>query len=311
MATSGIGGIGMNYGYGYNTGYNNGMDYESWVNSSNEKAEELKDKYTSTGSTSSTDSASNTSGSTTSVKNKYGTASTPSAYLRSYQMALEDLEDSSSKLQIFEEDNVFSKYEEALAKAEEAAKSGDADAIKSAQDSVEKAFGNVVSAIEKFVDDYNSTMSFLKNNNGVTATAVSDMAAFESYTLTDKALQTFGLSKDKDGFLSVDKKKLTESLEQSYDFVKETVGGQYGIAERVGSKATRVLDSPVDRILGKDSTETKDETSKNSTSSSTAKASSNKSLMTDQFTSFANFAKSGAYNLTNYYAVGMLMNTIG
>ena len=143
MATSGIG---MNYGYGYNTGYNNGMDYESWVNSSNEKAEELKDKYTSTGSTSSTDSASNASGSTTSVKNKYGTASTPSAYLRSYQMALEDLEDSSSKLQIFEEDNVFSKYEEALAKAEEAAKSGDADAVKSAQDSVEKAFGNVVSA---------------------------------------------------------------------------------------------------------------------------------------------------------------------
>ncbi len=28
-------------------------------------------------------------------------------------------------------------------------------------------------------------------------------------------------------------------------------------------------------------------------------------------TSFANFAKSGAYNLTNYYAVGMLLNTIG
>ncbi len=311
MATSGIGGIGMDYGYGYNTGYNNGMDYEYWVNSSNEKAEELKDKYTSTGSTSSTDSTSNTSGSTTSVKNKYGTASTPSAYLRSYQMALEDLEDSSSKLQIFEKDNVFSKYEEALAKADEAAKSDDANAIKNAQDSVEKAFGNVVSAIEKFVDDYNSTMSFLKNNNGVTATAASDMAAFESYTLTDKALQTFGLSKDKDGFLSIDKKKLTESLEQSYDFVKETVGGQYGIAERVGSKATRVLDSPVDRILGKDSTETKDDTSKSSTSSSTAKASSNKSLMSDQFTSFANFAKSGAYNLTNYYAVGMLLNTIG
>lgn len=314
MATSGIGGIGTDYGYGYNTGYNNGMDYESWVNSATEKADELKDKYTSTDSTSGTTSTSGTSGSagsTASVKNKYGTASTSSAYLRSYQMALEDLEDSSAKLQIFAKDNVFDKYEKALAKADEAAKTGDANAIKNAQDSVEKAFGNIVSAIEKFADDYNSTMSFLKNNNGMTATAASDMASFESYTLTDKALQTFGLSKDKDGFLSIDKEKLTETLEQSYDFVKETVGGQYGIAERVGSKATRVLDSPVDRILGTDSTEKTDGTSKDNTASSTSKASSSKSMVPDSLTSFANFARSGAYNLTNYYAVGMLLNTIG
>ncbi len=312
MATGGIGGVGMGYGYGYNTGYNNNMDYESWVNSSNEKAEELKDKYTSTDGTSSTGSTSNTSNSTTSVTNKYGTASTPSAYLRSYQMALEDLEDSSKVLQIYEKDNVFDKYEQALAKADEAAKSGDANAIKDAQDSVEKAFGNMVSAIEKFVDNYNTTMSFLKNNNGMTATAADDMASFERSTLTDKALQTFGLSKDKDGFLSIDKKKLTESLEQSYDFVKETVGGQYGIAERVGTKATRILDSPVDRILGTNSTEKTDETSKKeNTSSSSSKASTNKSMMTDSFTSFANFAKSGAFNLTNYYAVGMLLNTVG
>ncbi len=312
MATSGIGGVGMGYGYGYNTGYNNNMDYESWVNNANDKADELKDKYTSTGSTSGIGSTSDTSKPTTSVTDKYGTASTPSAYLRSYQMALEDLEKSSSALQIYEKDNVFEKYEQALAKADEAAKSGDANAIKDAQDSVERAFGNMVSAIEKFVDDYNTTMSFLKNNNGMTATAAEDMASFERSTLTDKALQTFGLSKDKDGFLSVDKKKLTESLEQSYDFVKETVGGQYGIAERVGTKATRILDSPVDRILGTNSTEKTDETSKKENSSSTSgKTSSSKSAMTDSFTSFANFAKSGAFNLTNYYAVGMLLNTVG
>ena len=148
MAASGIGGIGTDYGYGYgyNTGYNNGLDYESWVNGANEKADELKDKYTSTGSTSSTSGT--TSSTTSSVTNKYGTASSSSAYLRSYQLALTDLEDSASKLQVYEKDNVFSKYEQALAKAEEAGKSGDANAIKSAQDSVEKAFGNMVSAIK-------------------------------------------------------------------------------------------------------------------------------------------------------------------
>ncbi len=255
MAASGIGGIGTDYNYGYNSGYNNGLNYESWVNSSNDKADELRDKYASTGSTSGTSGASNTSSTgSSSVKNKYGTAATSSAYLRSYQMALSDLEDSASKLQMYEKDNVFSKYEEALAKAEKAGESGNADAIKSAQADVEKAFGNMVSAIDKFVEDYNTTVSFLKNNNGMTATAAEDLASFGHSTLTDKALQTFGLSKDKDGYLSVDKEKLTESLEESYDFVKETMGGQYGIAERVGSKATRILDSPVDKILGTNKT---------------------------------------------------------
>ena len=48
MAMSGIGGVGS-YGYGYNSGYNSNLDYESWVNSSNTKAEEMKDKELSAG----------------------------------------------------------------------------------------------------------------------------------------------------------------------------------------------------------------------------------------------------------------------
>lgn len=313
MATSGIGGIGTGYNFGYNSGYNSGMDYDSWVNDANQKADELKDKYTSTESTSGTSGSkdtSSTSGSS-SVKNKYGTVSTGSAYLRNYQMALTDLEDSAAALQIYEKDNVFSKYEEALKKADEAAQSGDADALKTAQENVEKAFGNIVSAVKTFVDDYNSTISFLKNNNGMTATAADDLASFQRSTLTDKALQTFGLSKDKDGYLSVDEKKLTETLEEGYDFVKETIGGQYGIADRVGNKATKILDSSVEQILGTNKTSSAEETDKKTNSTnSTNKSSSNYSLP-DGMTSFANFAKSGAYNLTNYYAVGMLLNTIG
>lgn len=314
MATSGIGGIGTGYNFGYNSGYNSGMDYDSWVNDANQKADELKDKYTSTESTSGTSGSkdtSSTSGSS-SVKNKYGTVSTGSAYLRNYQMALTDLEDSAAALQIYEKDNVFSKYEEALKKADEAAQSGDADALKTAQENVEKAFGNIVSAVKTFVDDYNSTISFLKNNNGMTATAADDLASFQRSTLTDKALQTFGLSKDKDGYLSVDEEKLTETLEEGYDFVKETIGGQYGIADRVGNKATKILDSSVEQILGTNKTSSAEETDKKTNStSSTNKSSSKNYSLPDGMTSFANFAKSGAYNLTNYYAVGMLLNTIG
>lgn len=90
------------------------------------------------------------------------------------------------------------------------------------------------------------------------------------------------------------------------DFVKETIGGQYGMADRIGRKATSTLDSPVTRILGSDAPEA--ESIKKATESTTATYGSVKkqSQMSDSFLQFASFARSGAYNLSNYYAVSML-----
>lgn len=96
------------------------------------------------------------------------------------------------------------------------------------------------------------------------------------------------------------------SLTQGSDFVKETVGGQYGMADRVGRKATSTLDSSVDGILGSDAPEAeaiKEATSSTATTYGSAKK---ESQMSDTFLQFASFARSGAYNLSNYYAVSML-----
>lgn len=313
MATGAIGGVGSDYNYGYNydTGYNSGNSYETWVKDANSKAEELKDQL-GVKDKDSTSSTSGTSGTSSSYKpSGSNTVSSGAGYLRGYQVALEDLEEASYALQMDNKDNVFAKYEEALAAADKAAKDGNADAIKKAQENVEKTFGNMVTAIEKFAKEYNNTLSFLENNNGATATAAEDLAGFKRGVTTDKALKTIGLSKDKDGYLSVDEDKLKETLEQGYGLVKEVVGGQYGMADRVGRRASSILDSPVDKILGTNSSSKTESTSGSGSSTSTAKAASNKASMPDSMTSFANFARSGAYNLTNYYAVGMLLNTLG
>ena len=116
---------------------------------------------------------------------------------------------------------------------------------------------------------------------------------------------------DTNGKLQVDEDKLRKALSETYGHVKEAIGGQYGIADRVGSRATYVLDSPVDTIVdGKttSSTSSADSTNQSSSSSSASStASSTKaSSMSDSFMQFANFAKGGAFNLTNYYAVSML-----
>ena len=302
MAMSGIGGVGS---YGYNSGYNSNLDYESWVNSSNTKAEEMKDKLDSTSSVNS----SNSSTSSTSSSNK--TVSSTSGYLRNYQLALTDLESASAALQTSKEGNVFEKYEKALMAAEKAAQGGNEEQIKEAQAAVEKAAGDIVSAVENFAKQYNNTVSFLKNNTGAASSASRDLAAFQRGLTTDKALQTIGLSRDTNGNLQVDKTKLTKAIEEGYGLVKEVVGGQYGMAERVGTKATNVLDSPVDKIVGKEEAASTEETEKYSARKPKKNTSAlDSASLPDSFTSFANFARGGAYNLTNYYAVGMLLNTI-
>ena len=304
MAMSGIGGVGS-YGYGYNSGYNSNLDYESWVNSSNNKAEEMKDKLDSTSSVNS----SNNSTSSTSSSNK--TVSSTSGYLRNYQLALTDLESASAALQTSKEGNVFEKYEKALMAADKAAQGGNEEQIKEAQAAVEKAAGDIVSAVENFAKQYNNTVSFLKNNTGAASSASRDLAAFQRGLTTDKALQTIGLSRDTNGNLQVDKTKLTKAIEEGYGLVKEVVGGQYGMAERVGTKATNVLDSPVDKIVGKEEAASTEETEKYSARKPKKNTSAlDSASLPDSFTSFANFARGGAYNLTNYYAVGMLLNTI-
>ncbi len=308
MAMSGIGGVGS---YGYNSGYNSNLDYESWVNSSNTKADEMKDKLDSTSSVNSSSSTNSTSSSNkTTSSNK--TVSSTSGYLRNYQLALTDLESAAAALQTSKEGNVFEKYEKALMAADKAAQGGNEEQIKEAQAAVEKAAGDIVSAVENFANQYNNTVSFLKNNTGAASSASRDLAAFQRGLTTDKALQTIGLSRDTYGNLQVDKKKLTKTIEEGYGLVKEVVGGQYGMAERVGTKATNVLDSPVDKIVGKEGTTGTEETTEKYSARKQKKNTSalDSASLPDSFSSFANFARGGAYNLTNYYAVGMLLNTI-
>ena len=80
------------------------------------------------------------------------------------------------------------------------------------------------------------------------------------------------------------------------------------MAERAGDKATQILDMSVNEIMGGSNPTTSDSSNKtNSTTSSVSGSSTaSKSNMSDSFRQFASFAKSGAYNLSNYYAVSML-----
>ena len=161
-------------------------------------------------------------------------------------------------------------------------------------EAVDKAKADIVSAVKEFADQYNNTISFLADNEGRSSTVSRHLSSLQRGMLTQDALQTVGLSLDASGRLQVDEKKLNEALDQNVDFAKNTLGSQFGIAERVGEKATYILDyaSP-ESVAGV----------------SGLSSGSNDISSIDYMKLFAGYTRSGAYNLSNFYAVGMFLNT--
>lgn len=261
-----------------------------------------------------TDGTSSTSSSSSS--NSASSVST-SSFLLNYKQKLTDLESVSAKLQAGSKDNVYSKYESAL---DALSKADTKEAKEAAQAKVDKAREDIVSAVSDFADKYNNTISFLQSNSNRGAGVARQQASLERALPTEGALKTLGMKVNTTGKLEVDKDALNKALTDGrYNSVKETMGGTYGIAQRMGSRATNILDSSIDTVAGSSKASSVSSTSNTSASSNAGKSNSsvsdmlsysNDDSMSAYFTSFASFAKSGAYNLSNYYAVGMLLNTL-
>lgn len=280
------------YNYGYNSSSNStsGIDSSSWTDNANKVTDQLKDSL---GISDSKDSTS------TSSSNK---ASSTSSFLMGYQTRLEELETSASKLQLGNKDNVFDKYDAVKAKVEK----GEAT-----EDDLNKAADEVYQAVKDLTEKYNNTISYLKNNGEHGDGLSAQLESLKRAVPTDQGLKYFGMSHDTNGNLKIDEEKFKETFKNDSDYVKNSFGGQFGIADRLGTKASAILDSSVDEVLNSGTTSGTGE--KKATSSEpveTYGASSvntkNAANVNDSFKQFATFARSGAYNLSNYYAVSML-----
>ena len=159
----------------------------------------------------------------------------------------------------------------------------------------------VVSAVKDLVNGYNSVQSLLQGNSDRGTGAAAHAQAFGRGMADEKTLAAIGISYNKDGKLQLDEKELREALETDFDGTKSIIGGQFGIAEKVAARSDAALSDSVQRIVSND---LKGTAEKGTTSSQ--KQNYDRSM----YQYFYNFAKSSPYNLGNYYAVGMLMNTL-
>lgn len=162
----------------------------------------------------------------------------------------------------------------------------------------------IADAVQDLVDSYNSVTNLLESNSGRGAGTAAHLASFQRGMAHEKTLAALGITTNKAGDLVLDKEKLTEALEKDYDFVVDTLGGQFGLAEKAAQRADQALSDPVQRIVSNDLG------GSTSRSSASGSGSSNSASSGNAYTQFANFASNGAYNLMNYYAVGMLLNTM-
>ncbi len=144
-----------------------------------------------------------------------------------YQTRLEDLESTSADLRLFNKDNVFQKYDEAVKAASQA---GDDPA---AAGKVESALNDIVSAVKDFTGKVNSVMSYLKNNSGISSGVSAQLDSLKRSLPSEKTLKAVGLSYDTDGSLKLDEDALKEAMQKDPDQVKELLGGQFGWAPRL------------------------------------------------------------------------------
>lgn len=165
----------------------------------------------------------------------------------------------------------------------------------------------ITSAVQDLVDSYNSVTNLLESNSGRGTGTAAHLASFQRGMAHEKTLAALGITTNKAGDLVLDEEKLVEALEKDYDFVVDTLGGQFGLAEKAAQRADQALSDPVQRIVSNDlggSSSSSGSSGSGSSAGSAANAASN------PYMQFANFVSGGAYNLANYYAVGMLLNTM-
>ncbi len=278
------------YGYGYDSYQNSKINSSSWTENAEQAANKMKeDLGISTSESSSTAKA----------------TSSASTFLMEYQTRLEELEAAAAKLQTSKKDNVFSKYEAALAEASKTQIVGSDGTVTNKE--LDEAEDAVVDATKEFMDKLNGTISYLSKNSGHSATVAFQLASLKRTIPSEKGLAKIGISIDTSGKLKMDEDKFREALQKDPNLVKDVLGGQFGMAERAGEKATTILDMSVNEIMDKEEvSDTYTGSNSSSSSSGSTSSASSKSAMSDSFRQFATFAKSGAYNLSNYYAVSML-----
>lgn len=148
----------------------------------------------------------------------------------------------------------------------------------------------IISAVEDLVKSYNSAIELLSSNSGRGSGVERQLRNLLMGIAPEKSLDLVGITTNKDGTLKVNTETLAEKLKKDPTLTREIISGANGMASRAYGKATSALEANSVSLINNDL----------------------KRAEVDNITSEYNFmnmfARSGAYNLNNYYALGLMVN---
>lgn len=158
----------------------------------------------------------------------------------------------------------------------------------------------VASAVGDLVDAYNSSLKFLNDNYSNGTGVERQLRSFLTGIGSEQSLKQLGISVNKDGTLDYDKSTLEKNMAKNPSMTKELISGVGGIADRMYNKASNAMNVSSSSLINGNS---------DSYGSSTGYyPSSAKNSATNPYNVLGMYSRSGAYNMSNYYAVGMMMN---
>ncbi len=150
----------------------------------------------------------------------------------------------------------------------------------------------IADAVEDLVEKYNKALSVVSANTDKGIGVESQLSSMVNGPMSEKSLNLIGITKDASGKLSLDRETLLEKLQQDPELTKDIISGNNGLAQRTFQSAQTALSRPANALLSSE------------LESMQAQSSTNTLNLMHRF------ASSGAYNLTNFYSAGLLMNML-
>lgn len=158
--------------------------------------------------------------------------------------------------------------------------------------------GKAADALGKLVDAYNSSLKFLNNNFDRGTGIGRQMQSLLNGLGSEQSLKQMGITVNKDATLSFSKSTFEKNMAKDPSLTRDLVSGTGGIAERMFNKARSGLNMSSNSLTN----------GYTSSVYSSSGASSSKNSATNPYAVLGMYSRSGAYNMSNYNAVGMMMN---
>jgi len=103
----------------------------------------------------------------------------------------------------------------------------------------------VIEAAQSFVSQFNETVSFLQGNFNHSDSFELGQDLIQITDRNENDLSSIGIDTGINGSLSIDEEKLSQSLEEDYEGVKETLGSVTGVASEVNEEVENDLSEPI------------------------------------------------------------------